>query len=166
MWFLSNMQVSCGQETFKIIYKAFQYSQIIFSTMCESSNETLYRTKCVCITSTAGNLSSSCSILTKKINSIRCSATCWCICEVLQEESCTYLTKQLKTLQTFPHPYLDWAGLVLVIFSVSLEVIDVNSWQARNEQFQLLLSEDGDQSLGDDLIETLKKGCELLADCT
>ena len=66
----------------------------------------------------------------------------------------------------FLDPYLDGAGLVFVIFSVGLQVVDVNSGQARDEQLQLLLSEDGDQPLGDDLIESLKESCQLLADCT
>lgn len=66
----------------------------------------------------------------------------------------------------FSDPYLDGAGLVFVIFSVGLKVIDVNGGQARDEQLQLLLSEDGDQPLGDDLIESFKESCQLLADCT
>lgn len=66
----------------------------------------------------------------------------------------------------FTHSYLDGAGLVFVIFSVGLQVIDVNGGQARDEQLQLLLSEDGDQPLGDDLIKSLKEGCKLLADRT
>lgn len=69
-------------------------------------------------------------------------------------------------IYTYTYLYLNGAGLVLVVFSVGLQIIDVNSGQARDEQFQLLLSEDGDQPLGNDLIESLKKGCQLLADCT
>lgn len=53
-----------------------------------------------------------------------------------------------------------------MILSVSLQVVDVNSGQARDEQLQLLLSEDGDQPLGYDLVEALKESRELLADCT
>ena len=53
-----------------------------------------------------------------------------------------------------------------MIFSVGLQVIDVDGGQARDEQLQLLLSEDGDQPLGDDLIESFKEGRKLFADCT
>lgn len=53
-----------------------------------------------------------------------------------------------------------------MIFSIGLEVVDVNSRQARDEQLQLLLSEDGDQPLGDDFIESLQESCQLLADGT
>lgn len=61
---------------------------------------------------------------------------------------------------------LDGARLVLVIFRVGLQVIDVDRRQTRDEQLQLLLSEDGDQPLGDDLVESLEEGCQLLTDCT
>ena len=66
----------------------------------------------------------------------------------------------------FTNPYLDGAGLVFVIFSVGLQVVDVDGGQARDEQLQLLLSEDGDQPLGDDLVEPLEEGCQLFADRT
>lgn len=61
---------------------------------------------------------------------------------------------------------LDGARLVLVIFRVGLQVIDVDRRQTRDEQLQLLLSEDGDQPLGDDFVESLEEGCQLLTDCT
>lgn len=61
---------------------------------------------------------------------------------------------------------LDGAGLVFVVLSVSLEVVNVNRGQARDEQLQLLFSEDGDQPFGDDFIEALKESCQLFADCT
>lgn len=70
------------------------------------------------------------------------------------------------SLHAFTNSHLDGAGLVFMIFSVGLQVIDVNSGQARDKQLQLLLSEDGDQPFRDDLIESLKEGCQLLADCT
>jgi hypothetical protein len=54
--------------------------------------------------------------------------------------------------------YLYGAGLVLVVLCVGLEVIYIYSGQARYEQLQLLLCEDGDQPLGDDLVETLQIG--------
>lgn len=41
-----------------------------------------------------------------------------------------------------------------MILSIALPVIDVNFGQARNEQFQFLLIEDGDQLGGDDIMET------------
>lgn len=66
----------------------------------------------------------------------------------------------------FTSSYLDGAGLVFVIFCVGLQVINVNSRKARDEQLQLLLGEDGNQPLGDDLIETLKEGRQLFTYCT
>lgn len=61
---------------------------------------------------------------------------------------------------------LQGVGLVLVVLRVGLKVINVNGWQARDEEFQLLLIEDGDESLGDDVIEAFKEGIQLLADGT
>lgn len=52
-----------------------------------------------------------------------------------------------------------------MIFSVGLQIINVNGGQARNEQLQLLLGEDGDQPLRYDLIESFQKGCQLFANC-
>lgn len=68
-------------------------------------------------------------------------------------------------MTVFTELYLNRAGLVFMIFSVGLQVIDVNGRQARDEQLQLLFCEDGDESLGDDLVEPLKEGCQLFADC-
>lgn len=62
--------------------------------------------------------------------------------------------------------YLDGAGLVLVVLRVGLEVIDVDGGQTRDEQLQLLLSEDGDQPLGDDLIESFQEGRQLFPNGT
>ena len=42
-----------------------------------------------------------------------------------------------------------------MVLRVGLQVIDVDGGQTRDKQLQLLLSEDGDQPLGDDLIEAL-----------
>lgn len=62
--------------------------------------------------------------------------------------------------------YLDRAGLIFVVFCIGLEVVNVNSGQAGDEQLQLLLCKDGDQSLGDDLIKALQEGRQLLSNCT
>lgn len=51
--------------------------------------------------------------------------------------------------------YLNRTGLIFVVFCIGFEVVNVDGGQAGDEQLQLLLSEDGDQSLGDDLIEAL-----------
>lgn len=62
--------------------------------------------------------------------------------------------------------YLNGTGLIFVVFCIGFEVINIDGGQAGDEQFQLLLSEDGDQSLGDDLIEALQEGSQLFTDCT
>lgn len=53
-----------------------------------------------------------------------------------------------------------------MIFGVGLKVIDINSGETRNKQLQFLLSEDGDESLWNNLIESLQEGCQLLPDRT
>lgn len=53
-----------------------------------------------------------------------------------------------------------------MVLGVGLEVVDVDGGQAGDEQLQLLLREDGDEPLGDDLIETLQEGGQLLTDGT
>lgn len=63
---------------------------------------------------------------------------------------------------TSAHSYLDRTGLVFVIFGVGLQVININSGETGNKQLQFLLSEDGDESLWNDLIESLQEGCQLL----
>lgn len=62
--------------------------------------------------------------------------------------------------------HLYGAGLVLVVLGVGLEVVYIYSGQARYQQLQLLLCEDGDQPLGDDLVEPLQVGGQLLTDRT
>lgn len=62
--------------------------------------------------------------------------------------------------------HLNRTGLIFVVFSIGLEVVNVDGGQAGDEQLQLLLSEDGDQSLGDDLIKALQEGGQLFTDCT
>ena len=54
--------------------------------------------------------------------------------------------------------------LVLVVFGVRLQVIDVDRWQSGDEQLQLLLVEDRDETLRDDVIESLEESVQLLAD--
>ena len=48
-----------------------------------------------------------------------------------------------------------------MVLRVGLQVVDVDGGQARDEQLKLLLCEDGDQPLGDDLIEALEEGRQL-----
>ncbi len=62
--------------------------------------------------------------------------------------------------------YLQRRGLVLVVLGVGLEVVDVNVGQARDEQLELLLVEDANEPLGDDVVEALEEGVQLLADGT
>lgn len=57
-----------------------------------------------------------------------------------------------------PEPLsLKRGGSVLVILSVTLQIVYVNGGQARYEQFQLGVTEDGDEVFGDDIVETLKE---------
>lgn len=53
-----------------------------------------------------------------------------------------------------------------MVFCIGLEVVDVDGGQAGDEQLQLLLCKDGDQSLGDDLIKALQEGGQLLTNRT
>lgn len=53
-----------------------------------------------------------------------------------------------------------------MIFGVGLQVININSGETGNKQLQFLLSEDGDESLWNDLIESLQEGCQLLPNRT
>lgn len=62
--------------------------------------------------------------------------------------------------------YLNRTGLIFVVFCIGLEVVNVDGGQTGDQQLQLLLSEDGDQSLGDDLIEALQEGGQLFTDRT
>ena len=48
-----------------------------------------------------------------------------------------------------------------MILGVGLEVVNVNGGQARDEQLQLLLVEDGDEVFGDDVIEALQEAVYL-----
>ena len=49
-----------------------------------------------------------------------------------------------------------------MVFCVGLEVIDVDGWEAGDEQLQLLLVEDGDEALGDDVVEAVEERVDLL----
>ena len=51
-----------------------------------------------------------------------------------------------------------------MVLRVVLEVVNVHGGQAGDEQLQLLLVEDGDESFGDDVIEALQEGVQLFAD--
>ena len=48
-----------------------------------------------------------------------------------------------------------------MVVRVCLEVVDIDSGQARDEQLQLLLIEYGDELLGDDLIEAFQEAVYL-----
>ena len=56
--------------------------------------------------------------------------------------------------------YLQGVGLVFVVFSVGAEVIYINSGETRDEKLQLLLIEDGDEALGNDIIETFQESIQ------
>ena len=62
--------------------------------------------------------------------------------------------------------HLQRGGLILVVLGVGLEVLDVDGGQARHEQLDLLLVEDGDQPLGNDVVEALQEGVQLLSNST
>ena len=53
-----------------------------------------------------------------------------------------------------------------MILCVCLELVYVDGWKARDEELQLLLSEDGHQFLRDDVIEALQECIQLLPDGT
>ena len=55
-------------------------------------------------------------------------------------------------------------GLILVILRVSLQILDINGWQTRQEQLQFLFVEDADESARDDTVESFEESCELLPD--
>jgi len=52
--------------------------------------------------------------------------------------------------------------LVLVILGVGAEVINVERRQSRDEQFQFLLVEYGDEALGNDAVEAVEERLQLL----
>ena len=56
--------------------------------------------------------------------------------------------------------YLQGVGLVFMVFSVGAQVIYVNGGKAGDQQFQLLLVEDGDEALWNDVIETFQEGIQ------
>lgn len=47
-----------------------------------------------------------------------------------------------------------------MIFSIGSQVVNVNSGKARYQQLQLLLIEDGDEALGNDVVEALQEGIQ------
>ena len=53
-----------------------------------------------------------------------------------------------------------------MVFGVGLQIVDINVGQARNKQFQFLLVENADQSLGDDVVKSFEERVELLPNCT
>ena len=72
---------------------------------------------------------------------------------------------------------------VLMVLGVGLQIVDVDVWQTREEQLQLLLIEDGDQPRqkkddamleyedtilppGDYVVESLQESTELFPDCS
>ena len=53
-----------------------------------------------------------------------------------------------------PKPLNWWrGGLVVVVFSVVLPIVDVDVGQARNEEFKLLLVKNGNELRGNDVVE-------------
>lgn len=47
-----------------------------------------------------------------------------------------------------------------MVLCVGAQVVNVDGGQARDEQFQLLLVEDGDEALWNDVVEALQEGIE------
>ena len=58
--------------------------------------------------------------------------------------------------------HLECIGLVFVDFRVALEVVNVDARQTRNEEFKFLFVEDGNESLGNDAVEAVQEGSQLL----
>lgn len=56
--------------------------------------------------------------------------------------------------------YLYWVRLVFVVFGVRFEVLDINVWQTRNQQFQFLFIEYWDQTLRDDIVESFEESVQ------
>ncbi len=75
------------------------------------------------------------------------------------------LVSLIERPQSAPEPdNLQRGVLILVVLRVGLEVVDVDGGQPRDEQFELLLVEDGDESTRDDVVKALQKGRQLLLD--
>lgn len=53
--------------------------------------------------------------------------------------------------------YLKGRWLVLVVFSIGFQILNINIWQSRDQQLQLLLIEDGNQALWNYVIEALQE---------
>ena len=51
-----------------------------------------------------------------------------------------------------------------MVLRVGLEVVHIDGRQPRDEQLKLLLVEDGDEPLGDDVIEAFQEAVQLLTD--
>ena len=49
-----------------------------------------------------------------------------------------------------------------MVLCVALKVVDVDGGKSRDEEFQLLLVEDGDEPLGNDVVKTVEKSVDLL----
>lgn len=45
--------------------------------------------------------------------------------------------------------------VVFVIIRIRFQIININSWQSRNQELQLLLVKNGNESLGDHIVKSL-----------
>ena len=60
--------------------------------------------------------------------------------------------------------YLQGIALIFMVLSVRLQIVDIDSGQTRQQQFQLLFVEDGDETFGDDVVETFQEAVQLFSD--
>ena len=51
-----------------------------------------------------------------------------------------------------------------MVFRIGLQIVNVDAWQTRYEQLEFLLVENGDEGLGNDLVEALQETLDLGAD--
>lgn len=56
--------------------------------------------------------------------------------------------------------HLNRCRLIFVVFSVSTQIFNVNVWQTRNQQLEFLFVEDRDQTLRNNVVESLQKCVE------
>ena len=77
----------------------------------------------------------------------------------MYQAGCSHNSKTVAHVST---TNLKRCGLVLVILGVGAEVVDVERRQSGDEQFKLLLVEDGNEPLGNDAVEAVEERLQLL----
>lgn len=61
---------------------------------------------------------------------------------------------------------LHWAAGILVIFRVCHQIVNIDIWKATDQQLELLLVKNWDQTFRYDIVESFKKSVQLLSDGT